>query len=80
MKSIATFIIMCAMMTLLAYCFVRGMELQEYVDQAAHARHMQALETSVPSAPTGLTPNYGESSAPRTHHYQDASRKARGSQ
>jgi hypothetical protein len=80
MKSIATFIIMCAMMTLLAYCFVRGLELQEYVDQAQAAKRMQALENSAASAPTGLTPNYGESSAPRTHHYQDASRKARGNQ
>jgi hypothetical protein len=66
------------MMTVLAFCFVEGLEREEYVQQARHAKRMSVLDTEPPAAPPGVTPNYGESSAPRVHHYQDASTKQKG--
>jgi len=80
MKTITTWLIMMAMMTVLAYCFVEGLERQEYVDQAKHAKRMQVMDVTLPSAPTGVTPNYGASSEPRKHHFQDASTRRRGAE
>jgi hypothetical protein len=78
MKTIATWLIMCVMMTALAFLFVEGLERQEFIDQAKHAKRMGVLDTEPPLAPTGVRPKYGESSAPRVHHYQDASQRQKG--
>jgi hypothetical protein len=77
MKELGTYLLMLAMMVFLAFAFVRGLELQEFVDQAQAAKRMQVLDTP-PAAPTGLQPNYGAPSEPKVRHFQDASRKARG--
>jgi hypothetical protein len=78
MKTIGTWLLMTAMMVVLAYCFVEGLERQEFIDQAKHAKRMSVLDTEPPAAPPGVTPNYGESSAPRVQHFQDASTRRKG--
>ena len=75
MKTITTFIIMMIMMFVLAYCFVDALEREEFVAQAKAAKRFELLQNQGPAAPTGLIPNYGESSEPRVHRYQDASRR-----
>ena len=53
MKELGTYLLMLAMMVFLAFAFVRGLELQEFVDQAKAAKRMQVLDTP-PAAPTHL--------------------------
>jgi hypothetical protein len=80
MKTLTTWLIMGIMMAVLAYCFVDALEREEFVSQAKAAKRFEALNAQgpYPAPPTGLTPNYGESSEPRIRHYQDASRGRRG--
>jgi hypothetical protein len=75
MKTIATWLIMMAMMTVLAYCFVEGLEREEYVQQARAAKRMSVLDTEPPAAPVNVIPNFWKSSEPKKRHYQDASTK-----
>jgi hypothetical protein len=75
MKTIGTWLLMILMMVVLAFCFVEGLERDEFVQQARHAKRMSVLDTEPPAAPVNVMPNFGESSAPRVHHFQDASTK-----
>ena len=72
---------MLCLMIPLAFMFVWGLEKQEYVDQARLAKHMDGVllrgkldtEVTPPAAPTGVRPNYGDLSEPKTKVFQDAS-------
>lgn len=77
MRTIATWLIMCVMMTALAYCFVDALERQEFIDQARHAKRMTALDTEPPAAPVNVMPNFDEPSN-RVRYYQDASTRRKG--
>jgi hypothetical protein len=78
MKTIGTWLLMTALMTALAFMFVEGLERQEFIDQARHAKRMSVLDAEQPSAPTGVRPNFGASSAPKQHRFQDASTRRKG--
>jgi hypothetical protein len=75
LRWLAEFTIVAILMFTMAYLFLDAWDRTEYVNQAKAANRAQAY---APAAPTGLTPNYGESSEPRVHTFKDASRGRRG--
>jgi hypothetical protein len=70
-------IITAAVMWILAWMFMQGLEKQEFVDQARQAKHFESINPP-PAVPTGLTPNYGSPSEPKVRYFQDASRGRKG--
>ena len=82
-QTLWTWVLMLCLMVPLAFMFVWGLEKSEYVDQARLARHMEgvllrgqgATEVTPLKAPTGVRPNYGDLSEPKTKVFQDASER-----
>jgi hypothetical protein len=85
-ETLWTWVLMLCLMVPLAWMFVTGLEKQEFVDQARLAKHMDSIllqgqistDVTPPKAPTGLKPNYGDLSEPRTRVFQDASSAKKG--
>ena len=73
LKWLCEFTIIAGLMFGMAWLFLKAWDDTEFVDQARAAKRMSVLDVEPPAAPTGVMPNYGASSDPRVHHYQDAS-------
>jgi hypothetical protein len=72
MKTLLNIGIVGVLMFLMAYIFIQGWDLQYDIDQKKSAISISAGVG--PSAPTGLVPNYGQSSEPKkVHTYKDPS-------
>jgi hypothetical protein len=74
MKTIATWILMTALMTALALLFVEGLERQEFIDQAKRAAHMDTL--LYPEPQSTYHPKPTDMATPKTKVFQDASQDA----
>ena len=76
-------IITAAVMWILAWMFIQGWERQEFVDQALNAERKAAYSTTKLDSREDSTPPMAPSWEPdksKVHHFQDASRKARGTE
>ena len=77
LKWFAQFVLIAALAFGFAYMFLQAWD-EEPDRYERTRRRMSALDTDAPASSTGVRPNYGESSSPRVHHYQDASQPKGG--
>ena len=71
MKTIGTWLLIVLIMTVIAYCFVEGLERQDFIDQAKRAARMDTL--LYPQTHEYHHPKPTDLAKPKVTYFQDAS-------